>query len=69
MMEAIQEVMFYIILAYKYNGLSMKSNANIMHLGNDRTILKIKHYKKPTHPYTKIPIHPHPISPTYHHPM
>ena len=39
MVEAIQEVTFYIKLACKYNGLFMKSDANIMHLGNDRTSL------------------------------
>ena len=30
MMAAIQEVTFYIKLAYEYNGLSMKSDANKM---------------------------------------
>ena len=32
MIAAIQEVTFYIKLAYKYNGLSMKSDANKMRI-------------------------------------
>ena len=40
MMAAIKEVTFSIKLAYEYNGLSMKLDVNIMHVGNNMTVYK-----------------------------